>query len=259
MGFTSITDKVTLCQLAGTGDLEYPPLGWYVLQHETGRLHLPLPYASHIDVAVLTALGVDCTYEVGIVGQEEDGTTSEAEIFNAREPLKFDVTYRLYLITGVTGCYPSVRDLPISGAFHEPREVGGNAEADSRTGASFANQMHKNAFEFLMFAATPKSLPGKPTTTVSAFLRCIRDFKKNVKRRYIILKGHLVYLAGERRRKNIVRAIRVRMMHPHGIVPFTDEIDQVRQHARVHRRRSTNPYMQSYQTHTHMLSLQQLR
>jgi hypothetical protein len=177
----------------------------------------------------LTALGVDHTYEVGIVGLEEDGTTSEAEIFNACKPLKFDLTYRLYMITGVAGPYPCVQHLLIRGAFHEMRDDGVNAEDDRRTGASFGNKMHSNAFDFLMFDATPESLPGKPAATTSAFLRRIRDFKKNVKRRYIILKGHLVYLAGVRRRKNTVRDIRVRTMHPHRIVPFADEIDEVHQ------------------------------
>jgi hypothetical protein len=222
------TTTTSLSHCARTGTMEYPALGWYVLQYETGNLHLPAQYATHIDAAVLTALGVDCTYETTIVGQEEDGTTSLAEFFNTHKPLKFDPTYRLYLITGVEGRYPSVANLAIRGAFHESNEVEDNAEPVLRTGLSFAKQMHSDAYEFLRFARTPKSLPGKNAPTTSGLLQKIRDFKKNTKRRYTIIDNHLAYRAGSRHHKNVVRNIRIRTMDPHRIVPFEDEIDKVR-------------------------------
>jgi hypothetical protein len=191
-------------------------------------LHIPEAYATRITTAIIVALGIDPTCEVRITGEERDGTVSETEYFDCLYTLPFDPAYQLYTLEGVDGRLPSTTDLGILGAFYVPL-VPDNPEEQmhSRTRLDFSSPSHGRAYDWLSNGVAPTAFSGPRLKHGGSFRARLRDFKKNVSKRFKILNKHLVYLVKNRQRKNVARNIRIQI-HPHRIVPFADEVDQVR-------------------------------
>jgi hypothetical protein len=207
---------------------------------------------------VLLAMGIDLSQDVTLFGEDMDGDITKIIEYDVDHPYALDPQYRVYHVCGqASAAGPNLRDLPVRGAYAEQLKAS-NANAGSDTDApgndtrpatppmvtrhagDFTKTMHGRTYEFLLYGVVPPVAPGTAWETTKQLIQ----FRKNAKSRYAIsCDGHLTYNAGRRGRKDPVRNIRLKLA-PILIIPFEDEIGQVR-HARV--------YTPHARTDTHLL------
>ena len=223
----------------------YPPVGWFELRTDTMSLLVPVAWTSHLRPPLLEALGLDASAGVTVYGETPEGDVTNVVEYESRAPPVFDAAIRVYHVSGSSnGDSPSACASGVDGAFlkpHTAQQPAGtdhaNSNAAERTGMDFTSQLHGRLFAYLAHGIAPH-LSTVPVQHLSRRRRRalrvqVNQWKKNANKRYKISDdGHLVYLAHKRKRANVVRNLRLQI-HPNRIIPFDDEIPEVRSCASI--------------------------